>query len=396
MFSFAHIPDVHLGCWNSQDLKEYPQMAFQRAIDICIEKEVDFILIAGDLFDTALPTIDVLKFAVSILKKCVQKNISVYIIPGSHDYSPTGKTMISVLEEAGLVKNVAKGHEENGKIVLDPTVDGTGAKIYGMMGRKGGLEKTYFSLLDHSIEKEDGFRIFLFHSGLQEYKPEILKEMECIPFSLLPQSFDYYAAGHIHHRMEDRERKIFYPGVLFPTEFTELEKYDSGFYIVENTGRIEWVPIKLFDTTQLNIKADNKTGQQIEKEIIEFIESKKIGGKLFLLKIKGIMSGKITDINFNIISEILKKSGSISVKKNINSLTTKDFEELKVSYSSPQELENTLIKESNMNMNGISNDETIILTKSMMQALNSEKQESETNYAYEERIKNNAKKLMGI
>lgn len=397
MFRFAHLPDIHLGCWSNQDLRDYPQKAFQKAIKACIEENVDFILIAGDLFDTALPTIDVLKFAVSVLKICAEKNMPVYIIPGSHDYSPTGKTIISVLEEAGLVKNVAVGKENNGRLLLECTQDGTGAKIFGMPGKKGGLERNYFSLLDRSIEKENGFKIFLFHSGLQEYKPEILKEMDCIPFSLLPQGFDYYAAGHIHHKMEDKEKNIYFPGVLFPTEFTELEKYDSGFYIIDysNEVKVKWKPLKLFEVCSLTIKADNKKGQQIEKEILTFLESNKIEGKLFLLKIKGVMDGKISDINFNFITDAAKKNGALSVKKNINALTTKEFEEIKVSYSSPIEIEKKLISESNSSLLDLDQEKIIKITNDLIHVLNIEKQEAETNFMYEERVKS-AKNVLSL
>jgi len=69
-----------------------------------LKKKVDFILIAGDLFNTSLPGIDKLKLAVQKLKQLKDNNIPVYIIAGSHDFSPSGKTMLDVLENAGLAR----------------------------------------------------------------------------------------------------------------------------------------------------------------------------------------------------------------------------------------------------------------------------------------------------
>src|SRR3989338_3984488 len=105
---FAHLAYCHIGSWRDPKLKDISTIAFNKAIDKCIEEKVDFILIAGDLFNTSFPRIENLKTVVSTLKQLKDKNIPVYIIPGSHDYSPSGKTMLDVLENAGLFVNVVK------------------------------------------------------------------------------------------------------------------------------------------------------------------------------------------------------------------------------------------------------------------------------------------------
>ncbi|MDP6138772.1 MAG: DNA repair exonuclease, partial [Candidatus Woesearchaeota archaeon] len=145
---FAHLADCHIGSWRDPKLKDISTIAFQKAIDKCMEENVDFILISGDLFNTSLPRIDNLKKVVSILKQLKDKNIPVYIIPGSHDYSPSGKTMLDVLEQAGLFVNVVKGEEIDGKLKLNFTIDKkTGAKITGMLGKRYSLEKEYYKNL---------------------------------------------------------------------------------------------------------------------------------------------------------------------------------------------------------------------------------------------------------
>ena len=142
---FAHMADCHIGSWRDPKLKDMSTLAFGKAIKKCIEENVDFILISGDLFNTSLPRLDNLKTVVSIFKKLKDKDIPVYIIPGSHDYSPSGKTMLDVLEEAGLFINVVKGEDVDGKIKLNFTIDEkTGAKITGMLGKRYSLEKEYY------------------------------------------------------------------------------------------------------------------------------------------------------------------------------------------------------------------------------------------------------------
>ena len=83
---FAHLADCHIGGWRDPKLRNIAAKAFEKAIDSCIEKNVDFILIAGDLFNTSLPSVDGLKLAVKKLKELKDKNIPVYLIAGSHDF----------------------------------------------------------------------------------------------------------------------------------------------------------------------------------------------------------------------------------------------------------------------------------------------------------------------
>ena len=81
-----------------------------------------------------------LKSATVKLKELKDKGIPVYLIAGSHDFSPSGKTMLDVLEQAGLFVNVAKGFDVDGKLKLNFTVDSkTGVKITGLLGKKGGF-----------------------------------------------------------------------------------------------------------------------------------------------------------------------------------------------------------------------------------------------------------------
>src|SRR3989344_8131829 len=94
---FAHLSDCHLGGWQDNNLRQLGMQAFEKAIEICLEEHVGCILITGDLFNTSMPSVEILKNAASILNRVREHDIAVYIIPGNHDYSNSGKTMIDVL-----------------------------------------------------------------------------------------------------------------------------------------------------------------------------------------------------------------------------------------------------------------------------------------------------------
>ena len=93
---YAHLADSHLGSWRDLKMRDLSTKAFLTAMDNCIERKVDFILFTGDLFNTSLPSLDILKIATKKLKELQEKNIPFYAIPGSHDFSPSGKTMLDV------------------------------------------------------------------------------------------------------------------------------------------------------------------------------------------------------------------------------------------------------------------------------------------------------------
>src|SRR3989338_3660590 len=137
---FAHLADCHIGSWRDPKLRDTSTLAFVKAIDKCVKEKVEFILIAGDLFNTSFPRLDNLKAVVSKFRQLKDLDIPVYIVPGSHDYSASGKTILDVLEEAGLFFNVFKGAAEDGKLKLMFTVDKkTGAKLTGMLGKRNSM-----------------------------------------------------------------------------------------------------------------------------------------------------------------------------------------------------------------------------------------------------------------
>ena len=101
---YAHLADLHLGSWREPKMRDLSIKAFITAMDQCANQNVDFILFAGDIFNTSLPSLDTLKIVTKKLKELKDRNIPIYVIAGSHDFSPSGKTMVDVLENAGLLK----------------------------------------------------------------------------------------------------------------------------------------------------------------------------------------------------------------------------------------------------------------------------------------------------
>ena len=85
MNRFAHLSDIHLGSTRDPTLREMEINAFEKAMNKCIDKEVDFIIISGDFFDTPIPDLEVVNRTLIKLKEINEKGIPIYIIYGSHE-----------------------------------------------------------------------------------------------------------------------------------------------------------------------------------------------------------------------------------------------------------------------------------------------------------------------
>ncbi len=393
--------------------------AFITAMDQCANQNVDFILFAGDIFNTSLPSLDTLKIVTKKLKELKDRNIPIYVIAGSHDFSPSGKTMVDVLENAGLLKNVCRGkiHPETKELHLQFTEDQkTGAKITGILGRKGQLDKTYYQNLHlPELELETGYKIFMFHTTLSEMKPKHMENIESHPASFLPKKFNYYAGGHIHHptKIELEGYGILtYPGALFPNNFAEVEKYGHGGYYLITTDLIttennlkdnlndysqtvDWIPLKVIEHHAMTLNCNHKSPAAATSQIMEQSDNSKIKDALVTLRLAGkLIGGKVSDINFKQILTQLYSQGAYLVMKNTAGLQSEEFEEIKISAGNPETMEEEIIKE-HLQQHKLFNPETEMhITKTLLQTLNTVKKEGETVTDFQEKIIQEVEKIL--
>ncbi len=387
---FAHLSDCHVGGWREDKLKELSIVAFEKAMELCVKENTAFVLISGDLFNTSLPNIDIIKRTAQALDKLRENDISCYVIPGSHDFSPSGKTMLDVLEKAGLMENAMKFNNNK----LSFTTDKTNAKITGIFGLRQGLDRNYYANLDkESLENEQGFKIFMFHATLDEFKPKDQELVYGQSYTDLPKNFNYYAGGHTHivfNEFKEGYGLIAYPGPLFPNSFKELEELKhGGFYVLDDKLNIKRIEVKLKDVASFLINAENKTIEEVEEELRNI---KDVEDKIVTIRIEGTLkSGKPTDINFK---DIFDGYNAFIVLKNTNKLKSLEFEGYETRHGDIEEVELAIIKENLSNINSVFDQEEV--AKSLMYSLNLEKDEGERNLDFETRIIRDSVKVFDI
>lgn len=391
MMKFAHFADCHLGGWRQEELQSLNFQAFQKAVDIVIQERPDFLLLAGDLFDSAYPPIEILKEAFGEFKKLKEENIPVFMIAGSHDFSASGKTFLDVLEKAGFCMAIDKFQtQEDGRIKLLPTKF-SDLTLFGYSGKKSGMEiedlkKAYF-------DSVYPLSVFAFHSTIKDIVGSI--PMDSIEKEKLPLA-NYYAMGHIHQRFEVKmNNSIFvYPGPIFPNNFQELADLKCGsFEMVEIDGaKIKTtnilLPVK--DVVYLELNLDS--GLTATEETISAIDKLNLRDKIFLLKLKGTLTqGKSGDIRFDEIEEFITKKEAYSFLRNISSIKTKETE-LEIQIDHKEDVEKKIIEEYSQK-NPADFNKAI---DSLMHSLSIEKNEDEKEVIYEKRLIDDLKKVLNI
>jgi DNA repair exonuclease SbcCD nuclease subunit len=405
--------DIHIGAHHEPVLVNLEAKAFEIAMDGCIKQQVDFILIAGDLFHVGIPDLIAVDKSVKKMKEVKEAGIPIYVIYGSHDYNPNGKSIIDILESTGLIKKIVKGQVVEDKLRLDFITDPkTNAKLTGLSARKMGLESKYFDILDRdSLEKEDGFKIFGFHSSIEEFKPKFLSQMSSIPISSLPKGFSYYAGGHVHERSVNKlpgYDYIMFPGPLFAGYPRDLERNaqgeERGFYVVhfkDVVERIEFIPIKICESTYFEYDVTYKNSNGVNQELLQKISGIDVKDKLVLLKIKGELAGGLTsDIKLIEIRKKLMNSGAIYVNINRYSLSTKEYGEIKVAEEDVAAIENLLFRDAidtvKLSTKSLKSDAGVELAKNMLGILRQEKKESEAKKDYDIRLRKDGLKTLGL
>ena len=411
---FAHLSDIHLGFQKHESLQKIEQQVFEKILDECINRKVNFILIPGDLFHVNIPEMRVQKFAFAKFRQVHDAGIPIYVVYGSHDFSPVSNSVIDLLAEIGYIRKVtnATSHEE-GKISLKCLIDEkTGAKITGLSGLKVGKDREWYEKLDRSsLEAEQGLKIFLFHGGISDMKTDSGMDGDQMPLSLLPKGFSYYAGGHMHkfnHQSFDEYSNVVYPGTPFAGYHTDLEDNANGqkrgFVLVEFDDKIKSVDFVEIENTEyeiIEVDANNRKAESVNQELSEKTAEVDVVNKVVIVKIQGeLMSGKTAEVDVSIVRDNLNNKDALVVNVSKNQLTSKEYSITEAKGSNKEEIEINVFSE---NIGQLKFDYPELLDKSgiklaskLLQELGQSKLENENKNEYIPRIRASDLALLGL
>lgn len=324
-FSFVHISDIHLGRAFSNltsfsfdnDVKEIyknaVEIAFNNFINFSIEKKVDFILIAGDTFDTAAQDFKSKLILKEGLKKLDSCNIKVFIICGNHDPISAYNKMTFNFDENSNIKIIGVNTEQYGSFTVENSDAVPIASIQAYSYKENHPNENplkYFKTAQ--VTEQSLFNIGLLHCDLNADKssPYIpLSTSELQAFNL-----DYWALGHIH--IPSESNKIVYPGTIQGRNSKETGPHGFRYISVKNNSVINnsFIPADVirFENIEINLSDTNDITlayEKIQLAVTEFIQTELSQScKLSLLKL--ILNGNIkfySEINQDFYSAITER-----------------------------------------------------------------------------------------
>ncbi len=255
---FIHTADLHLDSpflgLNQlpeklfRRLQESTFTAFERVVDAAIKKDVDFVLVAGDLFDGEDRSIKAQARLRRQLQRLKEKGIFVFITHGNHDHLAGDWVRLDMPENVHIFN-------ENIEPYFFSARNGMTVHIYGfsyperhVLTRKiAEFEKVpgadlHIAILHGSEEGQSGAH--------QPYAPFTIRE-------LLYKDMDYWALGHIHkRRILHVDPYIVYPGNTQGRH--RKEEGEKGCYFVKMTkeGQTELEFIETADVCWETVRID--------------------------------------------------------------------------------------------------------------------------------------------
>lgn len=198
-FSFVHTADLHLDsplkslALRDEGLSELignaTRTTLSRIVELCINEQVQALLIAGDLYDGAQTSMKTARFLAQEMERLAGEGIPAYVIRGNHDAASRITRELTLPDSV----TVFSGRAET----VETAWNGHAVAVHGISFRQPHAPE---SLLDHFRPPLPGaFNIGLLHTSLggapghDPYAPCTLAELQAT-------GFDYWALGHIHQR----------------------------------------------------------------------------------------------------------------------------------------------------------------------------------------------------
>lgn len=274
---FFHLSDLHIGLkLFNYDLSEDQAFAFQQIIDYAHDEHPDAIVIAGDIYDKAIPSAEAVELFdsfVSRLNRAVP-NAEIMMIAGNHDSAPRVNVFRSILSRQhvhmiGLPPMQADEHIE--KVTL---TDAFGpVNFYLLPFVKPSMIKAITSTEDETAslsynealhrlaareQIDEGQRnVLVSHqfylpasqdpSSVERMESEVftIGNIDCINTDILSR-FDYAALGHIHKPMRVGSEFARYCGTPMPYSLSEANQAKGIIEVTMNEkGNVETTVLPL-------------------------------------------------------------------------------------------------------------------------------------------------------
>ncbi len=252
MFKFLHAADIHLDsplhAVRSYDddrvttLTTASREALKNLVNLAIEEQVAFLLIAGDVYDGDWDDVGTGMFFNGEMKRLAKAGIRVFAIAGNHDAAN------HMTRNIPLPENVRYLSDRRPETVL---LDDLRVAIHGQGFPNRAVKDNL--VLNYPSARQGYFNIGLLHTSLtgsekhETYCP-------CTIDDLRARGYDYWALGHVHQRRMPSEADpvIAYSGNLQGRHVWETGPKGGLLVTVDDRGRPE-IEFRPFDVIRWEV-----------------------------------------------------------------------------------------------------------------------------------------------
>ncbi|WP_372663830.1 exonuclease SbcCD subunit D [Cohnella sp.] len=241
-FTFIHAADLHLdspfkGLTKVPDavrerLRESTFTALWRLLDIAKQEKVDFVVLAGDLFDAADRSLRAQLRLQRVLAEIAALGIQVFVVHGNHDPESGRQAKLDLPQSVHVFGSsevdCQPAYTRSGKLA---------ANVYGISYATSAVTDNL--ALRFRIREGAPFHLALLHANV-DGDPSYDNYAPCKLDELVSAGFHYWALGHVHDRRTLHE----YPHVVYPGNLqgrSIRETGGKGVYVVSvsDSGSIE-------------------------------------------------------------------------------------------------------------------------------------------------------------
>jgi DNA repair exonuclease SbcCD nuclease subunit len=238
MFRFIHAADIHLDSALHgleryegapvEEIRSASRRAFDNLVELAIDEEVVFVLLAGDLYDGDWKDYKTGLYFSERMGRLREAGIRVFMVAGNHDAAS------QITKHLRLPDNVTVFSTRSPEQVL---LEDLSVAIYG----QGFASRAVTEDLSQGYPAGDPqlFNIGLLHTCL-DGKPGHEPYAPCTVDGLRSKGYQYWALGHVHKREEVcRDPWIVFPGNIQGRHIRELGPKGCTLVTVESGEIVE-------------------------------------------------------------------------------------------------------------------------------------------------------------
>ena len=272
---FLHTADWHVGKpLRGRSRMDEMAAAVAQVADIAIDRKVDAVLVAGDVFDSPAPPPEAEKLVYDFLARLLSERIACVVIAGNHDHPRKLGALASLLEglrihvraevrppeDGGVVRLASRDGKEEARVAVLPFVpERRVVDACAVMGPENEWYNEYARRVEQILAAlvkglpSSSVNVVLGHllvdgarrgTGERELH---LGQIYGVNPQQLPSAVQYIGLGHLHRPQEiTAPAKTFYAGSLVELDFGEQQQDKRVVVFEARPGRpvaVESVPV---------------------------------------------------------------------------------------------------------------------------------------------------------